>query len=322
MRSPCGRHNLLQAFGLMRLLRQLLAVSALLLACSSVASAYTLEFMDKWGNSFFQTFGPVSSTPGGPSGATITWSYITDGAGFVSPADNQTLPLQGTSMLGSIRTAMNTKYGAGAFEAAVNNAFAAWASVANVKFVQATDNGAAFAGTTAIDIRIGAYTISGSSDVGGIGYGPPRDAVNFPDALAGDIAFSLGNNFQIAAGADGAPLPLINGQYFNDVQGLLMHEIGHALGLGHSADPSAVMCGFVVINGVTFDGSQCTNTPTASYNVIHRKLQPDDIAGVQSLYGAAANANSVTDGPLPWWTYGALGAALLFAMRRQLAKAA
>jgi hypothetical protein len=255
-----------------------------------------------------------------PSGATITWSYITDAAGFVSPADNQTLPLQGTSMLESIRAAMNAKYGPGAFEAAVNNAFAAWSRVANANFVQKTDNGAAFAGTTAIDIRIGAYTITGSSDAGGIGYGPPRDAVNFPDALAGDIAFSLGNNFQIASGADGAPLPLINGQYYNDVESLLLHEIGHALGLGHSADPTAVMCGFVVINGVTFDGSQCTNTPTASYNVIHRALQPDDIAAAQSLYGPPAG-DSTSDGPLPPWTYGALGVALLFMMRRQLAKA-
>src|ERR1700722_16361941 len=112
-----------------RLSRRLLADMALFVATSSVAGAYTLEFMDKWGNSYFQTFGPVSSTPGGPSGATVTWSYITDGAGFVSPADNQTLPLQGSSSLGSIRTAMNARYGAGAFDAAVNNAFPAWAGV-------------------------------------------------------------------------------------------------------------------------------------------------------------------------------------------------
>ena len=168
---------------------------------------------------------------------------------------------------------------------------------------------------------VGAYTITGSSDVGGIGYGPPRDAVNFPDALAGDISFSLTNNFQIASGADGAPLPLINGQYYNDVENLMLHEIGHAIGLGHSSDPNAVMCGYVVINNVTYDGSQCTNTPTASYNVIHRQLQPDDIAGAQFLYGGPA-ATAAADGPMPLWAYCALGAGMLLIARRQLNKAA
>lgn len=61
-----------------------------------------------------------------------------------------------------------------------------------------------------------------------------------------------------------------NSNCYNQV---MLHEVGHALGLGHSAVSTAVMA-------PTVSFSQCSAAP--------RPLQPDDIAGVQFIYGAAA----------------------------------
>lgn len=55
-----------------------------------------------------------------------------------------------------------------------------------------------------------------------------------------------------------------------DLQGIATHEFGHALGLGHSADPTATMF------ATTSDGKS------------HRTLESDDIVGIQSIYGTRA----------------------------------
>src|SRR5262249_54058987 len=65
-----------------------------------------------------------------------------------------------------------------------------------------------------------------------------------------------------------------------DVLGAAIHELGHALGLDHSLDPTANMWPvFIRYNGPGTGAS----------------LQPDDIAGIQAIYGPGAG--SVT--PLP-----------------------
>jgi hypothetical protein len=61
----------------------------------------------------------------------------------------------------------------------------------------------------------------------------------------------------------------------NDLNGLILHELGHTLGLGHSADLSTVMCGA--------PSAGCANLGTVT-----QQLKADDIAGIQFLYGAAA----------------------------------
>ena len=60
----------------------------------------------------------------------------------------------------------------------------------------------------------------------------------------------------------------------NDINGLALHEIGHTLGLGHSADDTTVMCGNPTANCANLDH-------------VTQKLKADDIAGAQFLYGAS-----------------------------------
>jgi hypothetical protein len=59
---------------------------------------------------------------------------------------------------------------------------------------------------------------------------------------------------------------VLNGNCFQQV---LLHEMGHALGLGHTADATAVMF-------ATVSFAQCSAAPLP--------LQPDDIAGVRFIY--------------------------------------
>ena len=62
-----------------------------------------------------------------------------------------------------------------------------------------------------------------------------------------------------------------------DLLTVAAHEIGHTLGLGHSNDPDALMY--------------------AAYSGPRRFLSPDDIAGIQDLYGAASEPVSPPDVP-------------------------
>jgi hypothetical protein len=274
----------------------------------ALGSAYTLEF-GKWDD-------PTLGT-----GATVTWSLITNTVGvnpaYQSPNSTALDFLTGNNSLATFRGSVDATFGAGAFDGALSRAMATWSAAANIHFVSAADNGATFAGTTAIDIRIGAYAFNPACCSGAAGFGPPGNDLLFPDPLAGDLAINTANNFTIATGAEGAALPVTGpgvpyvgpalgiGIYLNDVEGLLLHELGHTLGLGHSDHTDSVMCGFV---SNAFDGSTC------DYQHINRVLTADDIAGIQALYGAPVPV------PLPataWLLLAGLASLFTFARRSE-----
>ncbi len=221
------------------------------LAAPMAASAYVLgpTSPGKWGSPVFGT------------GATVTWSYMASGVDCSA---------DGGGVCSSFASFMPV-----GFEAAVNAAFAAWASVADLTFMQIADGGEAFnAPGTSGDIRLGGHTFDGPSGTLAHGYYPPVNG----DTAAGDIHFDTAESWKLGWGGPG----------FNIYQ-VLSHELGHALGLDHTAVPNSLMNPF--------------------YTEAFMGPQADDIAGMQYIYGPVPEPST--------WALFAIGVAALSLSRRR-----
>lgn len=210
-------------------MKRLLASLSLLgaLCAPLAASAYSLgpTLPGKWG------------PPAMGTGATVTWSLMPTGTSCSGEC---------AGSITSFADAMPVGW-----ESAVASAFSMWSSVANLTFVQVADDGAAFNTPTGSgDIRIGLHAFDGPGGTLAHGYFPPVNG----DTAAGDIHFDIAELWKIGFGGAG----------FDIVQ-VLAHEIGHALGLGHSGVPSSLMNPF--------------------YTEAFLGPQADDIAGMQFIYG-------------------------------------
>ncbi|MCC7366523.1 MAG: matrixin family metalloprotease [Dehalococcoidia bacterium] len=96
--------------------------------------------------------------------------------------------------------------------------------------------------------------------------GTPKTATEFDMQIDPDWEWTTGSSPEI------------------DVESVILHEFGHAIGLGHSGDGNAVMY-----------ASYCAGCSK-------RDLQPDDIAGAKAIYGTAAAPTPVktaTPTPVP-----------------------
>lgn len=234
-----------------RLRRWPLAASAafcVALAIPGPASAYLLG----------PTFLPNQLSPGkwGPSqagtGATVTWSIMP--AGTDCNAD-PTGPIACTAV--GLQDFMPAGY-----LSAIQRAFAAWAAVADLTFVQVADDGAPFDATTqGGDIRLGGQPCPfPSASCRTHGFYPPLNGVS----AAGDIFYT-----------PATLLPRDEEFVFQET----MHWLGISLGLDFNNDPASLMY--------------------SQYQGNFAGPQADDIAGVQFLYGPPGTNPNPNPTPVP-----------------------
>ena len=232
----------------------------------------------------------------GTSSDVITWTFMSD---TTTLHPTHPLILNGevantsvTSDITGLRSTFDAANGVGSFDQAVENAFATWmaASPGRIIFEKvATDTGAPAGGNStnnvpgsyAVDIRIGAFPPvggTGFAGIAGVGYGPPGNDLNpfFQDALAGDIILNLNAPFFVAPGAEDDVF-YTGGPYINDLENLVLHELGHAaIGLAHSTDgPNFPGVGDVMFVDIFPD----------AFNFVNRQLSSQDIFGAQTVYG-------------------------------------
>jgi hypothetical protein len=241
---------------------------------------------NKWGS-------PTAGTP-----AVVTWSFMpvgTAGSAYCAPGctngtSTLTLPNFYDTTSHTFRSVNLTDAD---IRGDIEQALRAWGAVAGISFVYlASDSGVPVNDPAAEppatgQIRIGVFDLGGSGPAGAGFAAPPNgfepNSSQFATG-AGDLLLNgnAGYAFQNPAGADGTPLdayPQGGGYFLNDFTGLVLHEIGHTLGMDHSAVSTAVMCGYIYLGNVT-----CTYDNPATY-VINRHPTADDIAGIQVLYG-------------------------------------
>lgn len=270
-----------------RSLRALLLAAGCALAAPTV-SAFSVFAIDadhslKWGDNL-----------NGTSGGTLRWSFI--------PAGTPGSAYCGTACPGLAQSTLNIENSPGTGYSAValtsladliQATFDQWSSVADIRFVGPDDdNGLPINDEEAgvPEIRIGVFAFGAGG--GAVGFAPPPNG----GTGAGDILFDANSFYAFQPGNDGDFFPAASTAP-NDFVSLLLHEMGHALGLDHPT-PGDASC-------------QVMDVSSACLFRINRVLDADDIAGARFLYGPAPI-------PVPALGWG-LGLACvgLFARRRR-----
>src|SRR5229473_1867099 len=158
---------------------------------------------------------------------------------------------------------------------AARRALESWSSIADIQFLETRSTAQTVSPPNAGD-RINLITVSAdNAAMFGLSEGPGRTRV-FSDSGGAIIEADIALNPNDVFSSDGTP-----GTY--DLESTFAHEVGHLLGLEHSA-----------VIGATMQPRQAKNGVYGLPAITQRALCADDIAGARSLYGAAAEIGSIS----------------------------
>jgi len=205
---------------------------------------------------------------GGTSGGVVAWSLVpagTQGSAFCGNAcpgaSLATIPVENSPGGGfTPRTLAELR-------PRIVAVLARWSAATDIRFVEVADSGLPINDASAVPpatghIRIAIFDFA--SGGGAVGYAAPPNG----GTGAGDVILDSGSFYQFAPGAEGDTYDTTFAP--NDFDGLLLHELGHAMGFAHPP----------------FDGS-CPVMQVAApcLGRINRELDADDLAGASFLYG-------------------------------------
>src|SRR5579862_3877926 len=187
---------------------------------------------------------------------TIGQFIVTSGDGWDGPGQNATT-------VNYFFSQMTSKLAPGAPQSEILRAMAEWAKVIEITW----QPGASATGNRTVNVLFASgahgdgYPFDGPGGVLAHTFYP---APPNPEPIAGDMHFDADEAWHIGANTD--------------LFSVALHELGHALGLGHSDDPTAVMYPY--------------------YQMV-TALSPLDIATVQTMYATATTTPNPTPTPSP-----------------------